>query len=184
MTRSCELAGDAASKAPRARAEPRNTASDDATIVPSRHRARMRRRLAASAAKVAASRRSACDESGSAVSQWCATMCACQRCATTLVRQAIRRKRWHGRRWQPAVTRMRETVSALRPILRGERSAFAGTEVATDGFRLAAGAQTQTTIAVAAFGPRMLAAAAAIADRVVLNVVTVAQLARVRDPVP
>jgi len=92
-------------------------------------------------------------------------------------------ERWHGRRWQPAVTRMRETVSALRPILRGERSAFAGTEVATDGFRLAAGAQTQTTIAVAAFGPRMLAAAAAIADRVVLNVVTVAQLARVRDAV-
>ncbi len=90
-------------------------------------------------------------------------------------------ERWHGRRWRPTVARMRETVGALRPILRGEHSAFAGAEVATDGFRLAAGAQTETAIAVAAFGPRMLAAAAAIADRVVVNLVTVAQVARIRD---
>jgi probable F420-dependent oxidoreductase len=90
-------------------------------------------------------------------------------------------ERWHGRRWRPTVARMRETVGALRPILRGERSAFAGAEVATDGFRLAAGAQTDTTITVAAFGPRMIATAAAIADRVVVNLVTVAQLARIHD---
>ena len=90
-------------------------------------------------------------------------------------------ERWHGRRWQPTVARMRETVGALRPILRGERSAFAGAEVTTDGFRLAAGAQTETAIAVAAFGPSMIVAAAEIADRVVVNLVTVAQLARIRD---
>ncbi len=90
-------------------------------------------------------------------------------------------ERWHGRTWRPTVARMRETVAALRAIFRGERSAFAGAQVATDGFRLAAGAQAETSIAVAAFGPRMLAAAAAIADRVVVNLVTVAQLARIRD---
>lgn len=92
-------------------------------------------------------------------------------------------ERWHGRPWQPTVARVRETVAALRPILAGERSAGAGRYAATDGFRLAAGAQRATAIAVAAFGPRMIAAAAAIADRVVVNLVTVAQLGRIRDAV-
>ena len=89
--------------------------------------------------------------------------------------------RWHGRPWKATVRRMIETVEAVRPILRGERSRFRGAEVATEGFRLAAGAQPETTITVAAFGPKMLAAAAVIADRVVVNLVTVAQLARIRE---
>ena len=91
--------------------------------------------------------------------------------------------RWHGRDWQPTVTRMTETVAALRPILRGERSSFRGRVTVTDGFRLAAGAQPETRIAVAAFGPGMLRAAAAIADRIVVNLVTPAQLARFRDAI-
>jgi alkanesulfonate monooxygenase SsuD/methylene tetrahydromethanopterin reductase-like flavin-dependent oxidoreductase (luciferase family) len=66
-------------------------------------------------------------------------------------------ERWHGRPWQPTIAHMRECVAALRPILHGERSAFTGTQVTTDGFRLAAGVQAHTTIAVAAFGSRMLA---------------------------
>src|SRR5207245_9698804 len=69
----------------------------------------------------------------------------------------------------------------VRPMLAGERSRFTGAHVTTDGFRLAAGAQPQTTIALAAFGARMIALAAAIADRVVANLVTVAQLARIRE---
>jgi probable F420-dependent oxidoreductase len=92
-------------------------------------------------------------------------------------------ERWHGRPWQPTVARMRECVAALRPILHGERSAFTGSQVTSAGFRLAAGAQAETTIAVAAFGSRMLSLAATIADRVVANLVTVAQLARIRDAI-
>src|SRR6266446_7883559 len=83
MTRSCELAGDAASKALMPRAEPRPTACDVSTTVPSRDRARKRRRLAASAAKVAASRGAECYESSSAIGQRCARMCTCHRCAPT-----------------------------------------------------------------------------------------------------
>ncbi|HEY2386817.1 MAG TPA: LLM class F420-dependent oxidoreductase [Candidatus Binatia bacterium] len=90
-------------------------------------------------------------------------------------------ERWHGRRWQPTVARVRECVAAVRPILAGERSRFAGAHTATDGFRLAAGPQPGTTIAVAAFGARMIALAATIADRAVANLVTVAQLARIRE---
>ncbi len=89
-------------------------------------------------------------------------------------------ERWHGRRWQPTVARMTETVTALRQILRGERSSFTGSHITSDGFRLAAGAQPDTRIVVAAFGPAMLRAAARIADRVVVNLVTAAQLGRIR----
>jgi len=90
-------------------------------------------------------------------------------------------ERWHGRRWQPTLAQVRECVAAVRPMLAGERSHFTGAHVRTDGFRLAAGAQPQTTIALAAFGARMIALAATIADRVVANLVTVAQLARIRE---
>ncbi len=89
-------------------------------------------------------------------------------------------ERWHGRTWQPTVARVRECVAALRPMLAGERSGFTGTQVTSEGFRLAAGAQPQTTLTVAAFGSRMIALAAAVADRVVANLVTVAQLGRIR----
>ncbi len=92
-------------------------------------------------------------------------------------------ERWHGRTWAPTVTRMIETVAALRAILAGERSAFRGRQVASEGFRLAAGPQPDTRIVVAAFGPAMLRAAARIADRVVLNLVTAAQLKRIRTSI-
>jgi probable F420-dependent oxidoreductase len=74
---------------------------------------------------------------------------------------------------------MRETVAALRPILAGERSAFRGHHVASQGFRLAAGA-TPSRLAVAAFGDRMIQLAARVADRAVVNLLTPAQVARVR----
>ena len=89
---------------------------------------------------------------------------------------------WHGRSWQPAVSRLRETIAALRPILAGERSGFAGRHVRTSGFRL----RDQTwpaSVAVAAFAPGMVRAAAELADRVVLNLVTPKQVAVVRAAV-
>ncbi len=86
---------------------------------------------------------------------------------------------WHGRSWRPAVSRLRETIAALRPILAGERSGFEGRYVSTSGFRL----RDETLpvgVAVAAFAPGMVRAAAELADRVVLNLVTPEQVATVR----
>lgn len=86
---------------------------------------------------------------------------------------------WHGRSWQPAVSRMRETIAALRPIFAGQRSAFKGQYVRTSGFRLR-DETLPVSVAVAAFAPGMVRAAAELADRVVLNLVTPEQVAAVR----
>lgn len=86
---------------------------------------------------------------------------------------------WHDRQWQALAPRMSETVSALRPILAGDRSGFDGSHIRTHGFRLRR-ARAATQIAVAAFGPAMTRVAARMADEVVLNLVTVEHVAGVR----
>jgi probable F420-dependent oxidoreductase len=78
---------------------------------------------------------------------------------------------WHGRPYAHLAERARETLAALRPLLRGERGA--------DGFKLRVAAPAPE-ITLAAFGPRMLAVAAREADRVVLNLVTPAAVRDVR----
>ena len=85
---------------------------------------------------------------------------------------------WHGRQWRPTVSRLRETITALRPILAGERSSFHGHHLHTSGFRLRDEPRS-ASVAVAAFGPAMLRAAAELADRVVLNLTTPQQVATV-----
>ncbi len=89
---------------------------------------------------------------------------------------------WHDRPWAEVAPRMRETVQALRAILAGERADFDGEHVHVHGFRLRR-ALRQTTISVAAFGPRMTRVAAGVADEVVLNLVTPEHVARVRATV-
>jgi probable F420-dependent oxidoreductase len=86
---------------------------------------------------------------------------------------------WHDRPWGAPAPRMREFVRALRPILAGGRADFDGAQVRTHGFRLRRPVPDQE-ITVAAFGPAMLRVAAEEADRVVLNLVTPEQVARVR----
>ena len=86
---------------------------------------------------------------------------------------------WHDRPWGAPATRMRELVRALRPILAGQRADFDGTQVRAHGFRLRR-AVPDPEITVAAFGPAMLRVAAEEAERVVLNLVTPQQVARVR----
>jgi probable F420-dependent oxidoreductase len=89
---------------------------------------------------------------------------------------------WHGRTWGQSVAAMREYVDALKPMLAGERSNFAGEHVESRGFRLAADAP-HSTLTVAAFAPRMVRLAAQVADRVVVNLVTPAQVSRIRREV-
>jgi probable F420-dependent oxidoreductase len=84
---------------------------------------------------------------------------------------------WHDREWTALAPRARETVDAVRAILAGERAAYSGEHVRTRGFRLKQ-PQPGATISLAAFGPSMTRAAAAVADRVVLNLVTPERVAR------
>lgn len=87
---------------------------------------------------------------------------------------------WHGRLWRGSVDRLRETIEALRPLLAGERSAFAGGEVHTHGFRLRL-EPPGAMVTVAAFGAASVGVAAALADRMVINLVTPRQAERLRE---
>lgn len=87
---------------------------------------------------------------------------------------------WHGRAWRHTADRMRETVESLRPVLAGERSSYTGKYVRTGGFRLHE-PPAACEISVAAFGPAMLRTAARVADRVVVNLLTPAQVSRVAE---
>ncbi len=78
---------------------------------------------------------------------------------------------WHGVDAAPTLRRFRETIGVLRAVLGGERG--------PGGFRLRAGVEG-TSLALAAFGPRMLALGGELADTVVLNLVTVEQVASAR----
>jgi alkanesulfonate monooxygenase SsuD/methylene tetrahydromethanopterin reductase-like flavin-dependent oxidoreductase (luciferase family) len=78
---------------------------------------------------------------------------------------------WHGRKWGGNVRLAIDTIERLRPLLRGERS--------PEGFRLRSplpGSQ----IGLAAFGPEMVKVASRLADRLVLNLLTPAQVAEFR----
>ncbi|RCG31009.1 LLM class F420-dependent oxidoreductase [Sphaerisporangium album] len=83
---------------------------------------------------------------------------------------------WHGRSRAGAATALREAVMALRPLLDGEKSDFSGTRVSSKGYRLRLPAP-RSKLSVAAFGPAAVGAAA-LADRMVLNLLTPASAAR------
>jgi probable F420-dependent oxidoreductase len=89
---------------------------------------------------------------------------------------------WHDRPWAALAPRARETVEAVRSILAGERAAYSGEHVRTHGFRLSQ-PQRDVKISLAAFGPSMTRVAAALADELVLNLVTPERVAGVRASV-
>jgi probable F420-dependent oxidoreductase len=81
-------------------------------------------------------------------------------------------ERWHGREWDRPVAQLRETVAALRPLLAGEKG--------PGRFRLRTD-PPQSLVTVAAFGAGSVRLAAAMADRMVVNLVTPAQAGVLRD---
>jgi probable F420-dependent oxidoreductase len=91
--------------------------------------------------------------------------------AATIVRD------WHGRKWGGNVLLAVDTIERLRPLLRGERSPA--------GFRLRS-PYPGSQLGLAAFGSEMLKVAARLADRLVLNLLTPAQVAefRIRTQLP
>ena len=78
---------------------------------------------------------------------------------------------WHGRKWGGNVLLAIGTIERLRPLLRGERS--------PEGFRLRS-PFPGSEIGLAAFGSEMLKVASHLADRLVLNLLTPAQVAEFR----
>ncbi|RNL62917.1 LLM class F420-dependent oxidoreductase [Nocardioides marmoriginsengisoli] len=86
---------------------------------------------------------------------------------------------WHGRPHGQAPERTRELIQALRQILSGEVTDFAGAHVRTSGFRLSG--PMRSSVALAAFGPSMVRLAGEVADRAVLNQVTPGEVARIRS---
>ena len=82
---------------------------------------------------------------------------------------------WHGRsRARPART-LRESATACRQLLAGERGHLDGEVLRTDGFRLRL-APPGGPLTVAAFGPAAIRVAAELGDRMVANLVSVAEL--------
>jgi probable F420-dependent oxidoreductase len=89
---------------------------------------------------------------------------------------------WHDRDWLHSSARMRETISCLRPMLRGERADYDGRFIRSHGFRLRH-RLPHTSIGVGAFGPTMTRLAAELADEVILNLATPQRVAEVRNQV-
>jgi probable F420-dependent oxidoreductase len=88
--------------------------------------------------------------------------------------------RWHGRPWGRVVTQLRETTISLRPLLAGEKPASPGAVVKSQGFRLRLD-PPRSEITVAAFGDGTIRVAAELGDRMVVNLVTPEQAARLRE---
>lgn len=88
--------------------------------------------------------------------------------------------RWHGRRWGEGAIQIAETADILGQLLSGARSSLDGRRLSSHGFRLRLPSPTDH-LTIAAFGPLTLAVAAEKADRVVLNMVSTATVARVAE---
>ena len=79
---------------------------------------------------------------------------------------------WMGVPYQKPVTRLRETVEALRAMFSGQKVSMAGKSVRFDGFRLGVPMETPPPIYVGAQGELMLRTAGEIGDGTVVNFIT------------
>jgi len=85
---------------------------------------------------------------------------------------------WGGVPFRRPLTRMRETVLALRQMLAGERVTVEGRTVRTRGFRLMSPPPAPVPIYIAALMPPMLELAGEVADGVILNFMPVEAVPR------
>jgi probable F420-dependent oxidoreductase len=77
--------------------------------------------------------------------------------------------RWNGVPFEKPVARVRETVTLVRAMLKGERSSFQGKTVRSEGFRLASLPPQPVPIYVGALKPPMLRLAGEVGEGVVVN---------------
>ncbi len=87
---------------------------------------------------------------------------------------------WHGRQRQRTARHLAETAQIVRALLDGEKVNFEGEMASSKGYRLRLDTPPGS-LTIAAFGPAAVRAAAQYADRMVLNMVTPASLARLRS---
>ena len=76
---------------------------------------------------------------------------------------------WAGQPFDAPLTHVRETVEALRPVLRGERTSHDGRYVNVSGYRPHTTPDDPVPLYVGALGPKMLQLAGEVADGVCLN---------------
>lgn len=87
---------------------------------------------------------------------------------------------WHGQERLRTATHLAETAQITRELLDGNKVKFEGEMARCNGYHLRLD-PPQGSITIAAFGPAAVRAAARHADRMVLNMVTPASLARLRS---
>ena len=87
---------------------------------------------------------------------------------------------WHGRHRVRTAKHLDETAQIVRGLLQGEKVGFSGELAACKGYRLRLDA-VDSPLTVAAFGPAAVRVAGRRADRMLLNMVTPASLARLRE---
>lgn len=81
-------------------------------------------------------------------------------------------ERWMGLDFERPLTRVRETVEAVRGALTGDKLDYRGETVTAKGFRLEQASSGEVPIFLAALGPKMLALADSVADGVALFLAT------------
>jgi probable F420-dependent oxidoreductase len=87
---------------------------------------------------------------------------------------------WHGRERARTARHLDETARVVRALLNGDKVDFSGEMAACRGYRLRLDA-VNGPLTVAAFGPAAVRVAGRRADRMLLNMVTPASLARLRE---
>lgn len=89
---------------------------------------------------------------------------------------------WHGRSRARAATALAEHAAATRVLLGGEKVDARGEVISAVGYRLRLPAVTGP-LTIAAFGPRAIRTAAEIGDRLLLNMLTPAAVAKMVEQV-
>ena len=88
---------------------------------------------------------------------------------------------WHGLKLEKPLTRMKETVALMRTMMAGEKTSFEGETLRSKGYRQ--GPIEGMPIYLAALRPKMIEAAAEIADGVILNLFPRSALPRIMEHV-
>jgi probable F420-dependent oxidoreductase len=87
---------------------------------------------------------------------------------------------WHGLRLRKPLAHVRETVTLVRQMLAGEKTAFDGEALRSDGYRQPP-VEVDVPIFVAALRPRMIELAASIADGIILNLFPLGSLPQIME---
>lgn len=90
-------------------------------------------------------------------------------------------EQWHGLSFDKPLTRVRESVTLVRSLLKGEKSSFAGKTIKSHGFRLFMLPPASVPIYLGALRPPMLELAGEVGDGVAVNLFPVEALGRMRE---